>query len=114
MCFLDAVGPAKFTLSGLEQEGSRAYAELPPAAQRWAGSQAAAIVARGQFGPTQVRSLGVAAGGMFPGINQARATSVVRYLALKQTAGGNLNGLRNARGMTPLQQQLVVGIHLSV
>lgn len=95
----------------LETSVGNLFSQLPPTTQTWAQAQASAIVRHAQFGPTQQRDLEFQIGARFPGTDKARVVAVVRYLALKETAGGNFSQLFGAgRALTPLQQQLIAGV----
>jgi hypothetical protein len=102
----DAVTPIQ-----LETSVGILFSQLPPATQAWAQAQASAIVRQAQFGPTQQRELESQIALRLPGADLARVVAVVRYLALKETAGGNFSRLfGKGRVLTPLQQQLLAGV----
>jgi hypothetical protein len=95
----------------LDAAGSKLYQSLLPAVQRWVQIQASVLVGRGDFGSTAQRGLKQYAATTFPAEDSSRIALAVRYMALKQSAGGSMRGVFNSRtGMTPLQKQLLVGV----
>ena len=101
------------SVAQLELGAGRLFSQLPPAARGWAQLQATVLTSKAQFGPHQQSELEMLARLKFPGADAARIVAIVRFLALKQSAGGSLARLNiGGPGLTPFQQQLVAGVSL--
>jgi hypothetical protein len=100
------------TSSAFEAASNKQYSSLLPAVQRWAQNQASAIALRKSFKPEQARALKQHAHGAFPSADAAVIVAVVRYLALKASAGGSLASLSRAHGVSAFQGELLEGTFL--
>ena len=111
MPLFDAIGKRQsLTLLELERFGNNAFTQLPPLTQRSAETLAAELVSRGAFGPVEQRTLSLQIQGRFPQADQERVLAAVRFLALRNTAGGSVFQLgQQAGGLTQFQKQLIGG-----
>jgi hypothetical protein len=95
-------------LPELGRLAEEAYAGLPAEQQTWARSQAETIVAAGQFSEADERTLAASTDAETSTAEEGdRLEVVVRYLALKASAGGSLAGLHGKESLTKFQKELI-------